>query len=176
MDFPITELMDQEACIQWLEKYFHPDRLKCPQCQVNVEQAMWFRKTNRSDLDVYRCKNCRGIYNLYSGTVFEGRHFTPEQTLLFIREILQGKSSAKLARELKISRTITLEVRHLLQANAGRQQSIDPLSDLDAEGGNRRNVPERGEKGEWHSDPQDPPRRQASNRAGACIRAEVLQA
>ncbi|MCC7118885.1 MAG: hypothetical protein IT310_10210 [Anaerolineales bacterium] len=24
MDFPITELMDREACIQWLAKYFHP--------------------------------------------------------------------------------------------------------------------------------------------------------
>ncbi|MCZ2121428.1 MAG: hypothetical protein LC108_04090 [Anaerolineales bacterium] len=23
MDFPITELMDREACIQWLAKYFH---------------------------------------------------------------------------------------------------------------------------------------------------------
>ncbi len=148
MDFPITELMDREACIQWLEKYFHPDGLKCPHCQASVEQAIWFRKTKRSDLDVYRCKNCRGIYNLYSGTVFEGRYFTPEQTLLFIREVLQGKSSAKLARELKISRTTALEVRHLLQANAERQQSIDPLSDLDAEGGNRRNVPERGGKKE----------------------------
>ncbi|MEW5940239.1 MAG: hypothetical protein AB1750_11290 [Chloroflexota bacterium] len=63
MDFPITELMDREACIQWLEKYFHPDGLKCPHCQVGVEQAIWFRKTKKSDLDVYRCKNCRGIYN-----------------------------------------------------------------------------------------------------------------
>ncbi|MBN1451549.1 MAG: CAP domain-containing protein, partial [Anaerolineales bacterium] len=30
---------------------------------------------------------------------------TPEQTVLFIREVLQGKSSARLARELKISHT-----------------------------------------------------------------------
>mgnify|MGYP003502401494 CR=1 FL=1 len=133
MDFTITELMDREACVHWLAKYFHPNGLKCPHCQADVEQAIWFRKTQRSDLDVYRCKNCRGIYNLYSGTIFEGRYFTPERTILFIREVLQGKSTAKLARELKISRTTALEVRHLLQANAERQQTAEPLSDLEVE-------------------------------------------
>ena len=82
---------------------------------------------------MYRCKVCRGIYNLYSGTVFEGRYFTPEQTVLFIREVLQGKPSAKIARELKISRTTATEVRHLLQANAEREQTSEPLSDLEVE-------------------------------------------
>jgi len=133
MDFPITELMDRKACLQWLEEYFHPDGLICPHCQAELSQANRFRKTKKSDLDVYRCKECRGIYNLYSGTVFEGRYFTPEQTVLFIREVLQGKSSAKLARELKISRTTAMEVRHLLQANAEREQTSEPLSDLEVE-------------------------------------------
>jgi transposase-like protein len=133
MDFPITELMDREACIQWLKEYFHPDGQKCPHCQADIEQASWFRKTNRSDLDVYRCKQCRGIYNLYSGTVFEGRYFTPEQVILFLREVLQGKPTAKLARELKISRTTALQVRHILQAQAERQQTNEPLSDLEVE-------------------------------------------
>ena len=133
MDFPITELMDRQACVQWLEEYFHPTGLKCPHCQTGFEQATWFRRTKRSDLDVYRCKVCRGIYNLYSGTVFEGKHFTPEQTVLFLREVLQGKSSAKLARELKISRTTALAIRHQLQANAEDEQTAEPLSDLEVE-------------------------------------------
>jgi len=133
MDFPIVELMDRQACLQWLEDHFHPSGLKCPHCQAGLEQALLFRKTKRSDLDVYRCKICRGIYNLYSGTVFEGRYFTPEQTVLFIREVVQGKSSSELARELKISRTTALEVRHLLQANAEHEQMTEPLSDLEVE-------------------------------------------
>jgi len=133
MDFPITELMDREACTQWLKNYFHPDGQKCPHCQADLEQAIGFRKTKRSDLDVYRCKQCRGIYNLYSGTVFEGRYFTPEQTILFLREVLQGKPTAKLARELKISRTTALHIRHLLQAQAERQQTKEPLNDLEVE-------------------------------------------
>lgn len=133
MDFPITELMDRQACIQWLEAHFHPAGLKCPHCQASIEQANWFRRTKRSDLDVYRCKVCRGIYNLYSETVFAGKHFTPEQTVLFLREVLQGKPTAKLARELGISRTTALALRHQLQANAQNEQTSEPLSDLEVE-------------------------------------------
>ena len=141
MDFPITELMDREACLQWLEEYFHPDGLKCLHCQAGLDQANWFRKTKKSDLDVYRCKVCRGIYNLYSGTVFEGRYFTPEQTVLFLREVLQGKSSAKLARELKISRT-TATGSSASVANQRRVRTNDRT--LERSGSrNRRNVPER---------------------------------
>ena len=133
MDFPIKELMDREACLQWIEAYFHPEGLKCPHCEAKLEQAYWFRKTIRSDLDVYRCQVCKGIYNLYSNTVFEGRHFTPEQTVLFIRGVCQKKPTAQLARELSLSRTTATEVRHQLQANAEKAQPQEPLDDLAVE-------------------------------------------
>ena len=106
MDFSITNLMDRKACIKWIQEHFHPEGQKCVHCQVGFDQSRWVRKTKRSKLDVRRCKNCQGLYNLYSGTVFEGRHFRPEQTGLFIRGICQSQSTAQLARELGISRTI----------------------------------------------------------------------
>jgi transposase-like protein len=133
MDFPIKELMDRDACLKWIEAYFHPAGLKCPHCGAGVEQGRWFRKTKRSDLDVYRCQGCRGLYNLYSDTVFEGRYFTPQQTVLFIRGVCQGQSSAQLARELNLSRTTATEVRHQLQANAEQAQPETPLGDLEVE-------------------------------------------
>ena len=133
MDFPITELMDREACLKWILAYFHPAGLICPHCQAGPDQARWFRRTKRSDLDVYRCKVCQGIYNVYSETVFEGRHFHPEQTVLFLRGVCQGKSSAKLARELGISRTTITAVRHAVQSNAAQEQPTDPMDDLEAE-------------------------------------------
>ena len=118
MDFPITNLMNRKACLNWIREYFHPNGLQCPHCRASFEQARWFRQTKRSKLDVYRCQECCGIYNLYSATVFEGRYFRPEQTVLFIRGVCQGKPTAKLARELRINRTTATEVRHQLQANA----------------------------------------------------------
>ncbi len=133
MDFPIKELMDREACLDWIRGYFHPEGQKCPHCKAAFEQARWFRKTKCSDLDVYRCRDCQGIYNLYSGTLFEGRYFTPEQTVLFIRGVCQGQSSAQLARELNLSRTTAIEVRHQLQANAEQAQSDSFLDDLEVE-------------------------------------------
>lgn len=133
MDFPITNLMDREACQEWILAYFHPTGFKCPHCQAGFEQARWFRRTKRSDIEVYRCKACQGIYNLYSGTVFEGRHFSPEQTVLFLQGVCQGKPSAKLARELGISRTTITEVRHEVQNNAKQEQPDNPLDDLEAE-------------------------------------------
>jgi transposase-like protein len=98
-----------------------------------MNKARWFRQTKRSDLGVYRCQDCRGIYNLYSGTVFEGRHFTPEKTILFVREVCQGKPTAQIARELGISRTTATEIRHQLQANAEQAQPQNPLDDLEVE-------------------------------------------
>jgi transposase-like protein len=133
MDFPITELMDGEACLRWLEEYYHPQGQKCPHCQADITQANRFRKTKSSQLPVYRCKVCHGIYNVYSGTIFEGREFRPEQTVLFLRGVLQGEPTAQLARELGISRKIVSEVRHQLQANVEQEQPQDPLEDLEVE-------------------------------------------
>ena len=133
MDFPIKDLMARTACLKWIEAHFHPKGLKCPHCDAGLEQANWFRKTKRSDLDVYRCRECKGIYNLYSQTVLEGRYFTPEQTVLFIQGVCQGKPTAQLARELSLSRTTATEVRQQLQANAEQAQPQTPLDDLDVE-------------------------------------------
>lgn len=133
MDFPITNLMDREACLEWIEAYFHPEGQKCPHCQAEFAKARWFRKTKQSELDVYRCEVCQGVYNLYSGTIFEGRYFRPEQTVLFVRGVCQGKSTAQLARELAISRTTVTEVRRQLQANAEQAQPQTPLDDLEVE-------------------------------------------
>jgi transposase-like protein len=120
-------------CLDWIEDYFHPEGMKCPHCGADMRQARWFRRTKRSDLPVYRCQKCRGIFNVYSGTVFEGRHFTPEKTVLFMQGVLQGKPTAQLARELRISRTTATEVRQDLQVNTQQRQNQEPLNDLEVE-------------------------------------------
>ena len=71
MDFPIVDLLDDDMSLNWLYKHFHPDGLKCPHCGAGVEDARAFRRTQTSGLIVYRCRSCHGVYNLYSGTVFE---------------------------------------------------------------------------------------------------------
>lgn len=129
MDFPIIDLLDDELSSQWLLKHFHPNGLKCPHCGAELNQAREFRQTKTSQLTVYRCTLCQGIYNLYSRTVFEGRYFRPAQAVLLLRGVTKGQPSAEIAREIGVSRQTVLEVRQELQANAQRHQPQTPLSD-----------------------------------------------
>lgn len=129
MDFPIAELLDHEESTNWLLRHFHPGGLCCPRCDADQEHAYLFRQTKRSRLDVYRCKRCAQTYTLYSGTVFAGRHLPPAQVVLLLRGIVQGVSSAQLARELELSRTTVHEIRQELQRGAQALQPDSPLPD-----------------------------------------------
>lgn len=129
MDFPIVDLLDDELSSEWLLKHFHPDGLKCPHCDAGLDQAREFRQTKTSQLTVYRCHECHGIYNLYSGTVFEGRYFRPAQAVLLLRGVTKGNPSAEIAREIGVSRQTVHEVRREIQANAQRGQPQTRLED-----------------------------------------------
>lgn len=133
MEFPITDLMSRADCEQWIVDYFHPQGLECPRCRASVSEAHLFRTTRKSQLTVYRCKACGQPYNLYSRTVFEQRHLTPEQVILLLRGVLKGEPSKTLAAELGLNYKTVLEVRRDLQHNAIRLQPDTPLPDEQTE-------------------------------------------
>lgn len=133
MDFPIVELIDDELATTWLLKHFHPNGLNCPHCSTGAEQAREFRQTEKSQLTVYRCCRCQGIYNLYSQTVFEGRYFRPGQAVLLLRGVCKGDPTAEIAREIGVSRQTVHVVRQELQANAQHHQPQEPLPDKQTE-------------------------------------------
>ncbi len=110
-------------------EHFHPQGVWCPHCGAAWTEAREFRRTKRSAVVVYRCRRCRGIDTLYSGTIFEARQLRPVQVVLLVRRVLKGESAATLARELGLSRTTVTELRHLIQANAAHLQSATPLPD-----------------------------------------------
>jgi len=128
MDFPIVDLLDDELSTAWLLKYFHQNQLKCPHCGQSVAEARVFRRTKKSGLAVYRCP-CQGVYNLYSGTVFEGQHLRPAQTILLLRGVCKGEPTASVAREIGVARQTAHDLRQALQSNAARLQPEDPLPD-----------------------------------------------
>jgi hypothetical protein len=133
MEFPITELLDHKRSTEWIIEYFHPDGLKCPGCGAPIEQARDFRATDRSQLMTYRCQVCDTVYNLYTGTVFQQHHLSPQQVVLLMRGICKGESSKMLAQELQLNYKTVLDLRHSIQANAQRQQPDTPLSDTATE-------------------------------------------
>ena len=127
MIFPITDLLDDEQSAQWLLEHFHPEGLRCPKCGSTSRR--FFRKTQTSRLTVYRCLQCEGIYNLYSGTLLEKKHLRPSQVVLLLRGASKGESAMRLTQELGVSRTTVHELRKELQENARRLQPEVPLTD-----------------------------------------------
>jgi transposase-like protein len=133
MEFPIIELLDHETSVAWLLSHFHPKGLQCPRCEHGVEEARNYRQTKVSQLTVYRCNHCDTIYNVYTGTVFQGSHWTPMQAILLLRGIAKGESTNVLSAELGLNYKTVLTMRHRIQANAVLEQPDTPLPDSHSE-------------------------------------------
>jgi transposase-like protein len=133
MEIPITKLLDYENSVEWILKHFHPKGLKCPKCQKGMDQSRKFRYTQTSELEVHRCKHCGTIYNLYTGTVFQGSQWTPMQVVLLMRCICKGQTTRELAAELQLNYKTMLTMRHRVQANAELEQPTTTLPDKHSE-------------------------------------------
>ena len=132
MIFPITELVDEAESRRWIARYFHPQGLRCPRCQIGVEQASVFRCSKRGLVD-YRCKACDRVYNLYTGTVFAGCGLSASQAVLLVRGVCKGESSATLAEELQVCRSTVHLLRQKVQANGYALLAEGALPDSETE-------------------------------------------
>lgn len=101
----------------------------CPKCGDPVTNAYVFRTTKKSQLTVYRCRECNTVYNLYTNTIFQQRHLTPQQVVLLLRGVMKGEASITLAAELKVSPQTVLDIRRDLQDSAQFLQPNTPLTD-----------------------------------------------
>ena len=129
MDFPILDLCDDELGEGWLQKYFHPHGLHCPQCGGSVKRARDFGQTSRSHVRRYRCRDCQTVYTVYTGTVFAHKQLRPAQVILLLRGVCKGESTASLSRELQVAYDTVHHLRQQLQANARHLQPNTPLPD-----------------------------------------------
>lgn len=133
MEFPIIDLLDDKRSTQWIAEHFHPNGFCCPGCEAGTDNARHFRTTKRSQLVVYRCKQCATIYNLYTGTILQQHHITPAQVVLLLRGVLKGEPSKQLSEELGLNYQAVLTLRHKLQARAESLQPESPLPDSETE-------------------------------------------
>ena len=132
MDFPILDLMDQEGCCRTLFDLLHPEGPACPRCGARAGLNVHRRRPDSPVVD-YRCKGCRRVFNMFTGTSWQGTHLSPAQILLILRGIAQGVPTAKLAREVGITRQHLLRLRHAIQARVLAGADRTPLPDDTAE-------------------------------------------
>jgi transposase-like protein len=113
IDFPIDELLDDRIGTLWLERHLHPDGLACPHCGRSERRL--FRA--QGHFPAYRGRGCQGYYTLLTGTVFAKTRQRPATLVLLLRGMAKGEPTARLARELGLSRKQLHTLRQRIQAN-----------------------------------------------------------
>jgi transposase-like protein len=124
IDFPIDELPDDSICTVWLEHHLHPRGLRCPHCRHSERRL--FRE--QGYFPAYRCQACDGYYTLLTGTVFAKTRQRPATLVLLLRGIAKGESTARLARELGISRKQLHSLRQRIQATLNANARTDAMA------------------------------------------------
>jgi len=127
MDFPITDLMDEQACYAQLVDWLHPDGLACPRCHRG-DRLVVHRRGRDPVLD-FRCGHCHRVFNAFTSTALHVVKRRPRELVLIVRGFAQGVPTAQLARELNCDRSELLNLRHRLQDLAYRNRDIMPLDD-----------------------------------------------
>ena len=147
--FPITELMDEQACYEFLVSVLHPKGLQCPVGhRVAAGQAP--HMSDRAPVVDYRCRQCGKVFNVFTNTLWSGTHYSCRQVVLLVRGFAQGVSTLHLAKELKLDYETVLTRRHGWQEQA-LKKSEDPAArsrhrsgrDV-SECGRKRHAPARG--------------------------------
>jgi transposase-like protein len=123
IDFPITDLLDDSICTLWLERHLHPEGLKCPHCASTARRL--FR--DQGHFPAYRCRSCEGYYTLLTGTVFAKTRQCPATLVLLLRGIAKGEPTARLARELGLSRKQLHTLRQRIQVNLNETAPTDVM-------------------------------------------------
>ena len=127
MDFPITALMDEDACYAKLVAWLHPDGLACPRCG-KADRLAVHRRRRPPVLD-YRCGHCKRVFDAFTDTALHGVKRRPAELVLIVRGVAQGVPTAQLARELECDRSELLNLRHRLRDLAFRNRDRMPLDD-----------------------------------------------
>lgn len=150
MDFPLADLMDEQACYQRLLDCLHPDGLSCPAC--GARRRLGIHRRHREPIIDYQCGRCGRVFNAFTGSALEGMRRSCVQLMLILRGFAQGVSTNRLARELGCDRPKLLELRHKIQHLAWRFLPRRPLPDDQVEAdemfqnaGEKRHRPRRSQ-------------------------------
>lgn len=114
LQFPIDDMLDEQACHDFLLHVLHSDGLHCPHGHpLPVGQAPHDR--HRAPIMDYRCRSCGAVFNLFTGTVWAKSRYRCSTIVQILRGIAQGVPTKHLAEELGIDRGHLLARRHRIQ-------------------------------------------------------------
>lgn len=112
--FPIGNLLDEQACYEFLLRHLHPEGLRCPKGHTLMAGAAPHDRHRAPILD-YRCKTCGSVFNLFTRTWWQKTSYRCSQIVQILQGFAQGTPTLHLARELGIDRGTLLDRRHRMQ-------------------------------------------------------------
>ena len=124
IDFPIAELLDESICLLWLERHLHPDGLACP--HGHSPERRLFRQ--QGAFPAYRCRACDGDSTLLTNTVFAKTRQRPATLVLLRRGMAKGEPTARVARELGMSRKQLHTLRQRVQMNLHHTAPVEVMT------------------------------------------------
>ncbi len=165
MDFPLVDLLNPQACYDYLLQVLHPTGLACPRLPAPGQ-------VGRPPLPAgpvldYQCSHCGCVFPRrldghppgQHASDPGGNHSHPP------RHPSRRSHCPRLARELNCDRKHLLELRRKLQGwSSSLGHKIPALVDEVTEADEM--FQNAGEKGVPHTDPEDPPRRRANKQRG----------
>ena len=122
MEFPITELMDEQACYDFLVGVLHPKGVRCPEGH-KVAPGQAPHMSDRAPLVDYRWRRWGKVCTLLTGTLWSGTQYSCPQVVLIVRGLAQGVAPVHLARELELEYETLLTRRHGWQEQALKKKS-----------------------------------------------------
>lgn len=163
MRFPLTDLLREQDCYEYLLRILHPEGLKCPAGHP-LPDAQAPHDRHRDPIFDYKCRICGKVYNLFTDTVWCGTRYKCSAIVLIMRGFAQGVPTLQLADELELDYGKLLKWRHRIQELGMEKLPKEPLVDDQTEADEM--YQNAGEKSTPHDDPDDPPRRRANKQVG----------
>jgi transposase-like protein len=122
LQFPLNDMLDEQACHEFLLRVLHPDGLHCPHGH-RLPAAQAAHDRHRAPILDYRCRTCGTVFNLFTGTIWAKTRYPCSTIVQILRGIAQGVSTKHLAEELGLDRGHLLERRHQMQGLVAQQLS-----------------------------------------------------
>jgi hypothetical protein len=149
IDFPIAEWLDDSICLIWLERYLHPDGFACPDGHRPERRRFW----QQGDFPASRCHACDGYDTLLTNTACAKTRQRPATLVLLLRGMATGEPTARLARDLGLSRQPWHTRRHRVPAHLHATAPTDVMrgtaceaDELYHNAGEQKHAPSRPER------------------------------
>jgi len=114
LQFPLDDLLDEQACYDFLLGVLHPEGLHCPQGHP-LRAAQGAHDRHRAPILDYRCRTCGAVFNLFTGTLWAKSRYRCSTIVQILRGVAQGVPTQHLAEELGVDRGTLLARRHRIQ-------------------------------------------------------------